>query len=99
MKFTLNKINPTLLATAGLFVLIVGGGFAIIRNKTKVTTVIESETSVETVAMAVASADSTAPEAVAPVEEAAAPSDMDIFARCLTEKGATLYGASRCPHC
>ncbi len=25
--------------------------------------------------------------------------DFDAFARCLTEKGATMYGADWCPHC
>ncbi len=29
----------------------------------------------------------------------AVPSDMDSFAKCLTEKGAKLYGAVWCPHC
>lgn len=100
MKFNLNKINSTLLATAGLFVLVVGGGFAIIHNKTTVESqTIEAEVISEASAEIAVAADSTAPEAVAPVEEAAAPSDMDIFAQCLTEKSATLYGASWCPHC
>lgn len=28
-----------------------------------------------------------------------APSSLDAFARCLTEKGAVMYGAYWCPHC
>lgn len=86
MKINLKKINPTFLAIAGLFILVVGGGFTIIHNKSVDSSADNSE--------AIVTESSTTIAATQPVV-----SDMDAFAKCITEKGAKLYGASWCPHC
>jgi len=102
MKVNLKKINPTFLAVAGLFVLVIGGGFTILHNKTE-TISNQNESLALTDSLAVVSepavSEEAVPEEVVPKTTATAPSDMDIFAKCLTEKGAELYGASWCPHC
>lgn len=86
MKLNLNKINPTVLAIAGLFILVVGGGFAIIHDK--VGTATASGENLTLVS-----------EPVVSEPVVVAPADMDAFTKCLTENGAGLYGASWCPHC
>jgi thiol-disulfide isomerase/thioredoxin len=110
MKFNLNKISYSTLAMAGLFVLVVGGGFVVIHNRTEVQQEVQQDSSLdfalltdETIAVESTGSEPEAAAEVAPepVEEPtpSAPADMDVFAKCLTDNGAVFYGASWCPHC
>ncbi|MFA6131669.1 MAG: thioredoxin domain-containing protein [Patescibacteria group bacterium] len=87
MKFNLHKTHPILLVIFGIFVLIIVCGFVFINNKS------EAKTDANESATTNSASDVSVPS------EPTAPTDMDAFAKCLTEKGAALYGASWCPHC
>jgi len=125
MPFKLAKLKSFQFLFAGVFLIVVVGGFSVLKKDNVDPVISQSETkeaiAVESQVVAlsidgseITIGNSPAPEVEGapvvpevqnvPVAEespvpAAAPNSMDLFSKCLTAKGATLFGAYWCPHC
>jgi len=87
MNSQIKKLNSSHFALFGILIVVIVGGFTLFRqDKNLQASDIDS------------GAFSEVPVEV-PVEVLQVPVDMDVFAKCLSENGATLYGAIWCPHC
>ncbi|MFH1088917.1 MAG: thioredoxin domain-containing protein [Candidatus Uhrbacteria bacterium] len=116
MPFKLAKLKSFQFLFAGVFLIVVVGGFSVLKKDNVEPVISQTEnkdvvaTEPQVVALSIDGSEitignSAAPEVqVAPVVEepavpVAAPNSMDLFSKCLTAKGATLFGAYWCPHC
>lgn len=99
MKNLLKKINFFHIGLLGILIVVTVGVIVTTKNE-KQQTVLAQDSSTEVAEQIPVVASETVSEPVVEIAtEVAVPSDMDLFAKCLTTNGAKLYGASWCPHC